>query len=97
MVDIFADGPQEKISAGTGKKKVGHVKNCLASGNTSNSVTASNVPIAAATIRLSRCKAILRRAMPSAMPANANRVATVGCRKITLREWATVIILNHTC
>ena len=30
-------------------------------------------------------------------PANANRVATTGCRKITLREWATMIILNHTC
>jgi hypothetical protein len=60
------------------EKGVGHVKNCFASGNTSNSVTANSLPIAAATSRLSRCNAILRRATPSAIPAKAKRVATAG-------------------
>jgi hypothetical protein len=48
------------------------------------------VPIAAATSRLSRCKAILRRATPSATPANANRVATAG-----YFDWHPVLDRRH--
>src|ERR1700676_2769705 len=74
------------------RRRVGHVKNCLASGTTSNSVTANSVPIAAATSRLSRCNAILRRATPSAIPANANRVATAGCNQTMFNAWDKLII-----
>jgi hypothetical protein len=44
VVDIFADDPKKKISASAARRRVGQVKNCLASGNTSNSATASSVP-----------------------------------------------------
>jgi hypothetical protein len=85
----------EDIPLAQARRSVGQVKNCLASGSTSNSVTAYSVPIAAATSRLRRCNEILRRATPSAIPAKANKVATAGCKNTTSREWATVVITKH--